>query len=76
MLVKKRDGVLQATALAAVKQAAQAYPGVKVLDRAQFKAEQTKLIVVLLAAFAGALAAVSPSRRAAKLDVLRAAVTE
>jgi putative ABC transport system permease protein len=34
------------------------------------------LIVVLLAAFAGALAAVPPSRRAAKLDVLRAVVTE
>jgi putative ABC transport system permease protein len=177
VLVKKRDGVSQATALAAVKQAAQAYPGVKVLDRAQYKADQTKflnqllaliyallglailiallgiantlalsiaertrevgllravgmtrpqlrstirweaviialqgtllglvigiffgwalvtalrdqgitvfnlpvtslLIVVLLAAFAGALAAVPPSRRAAKLDVLRAVVTE
>ena len=177
VLVKKRDGVSQASALAAVKQAAQAYPGVKVLDRAQYKADQTKflnqllnlvyallglaiiialmgiantlalsiterirevgllravgmtrpqlraairwesviialqgtllglvigvffgwaltaalhdqgitvfrvpvtalLIVVLLAALAGALAAVLPSRRAAKLDVLRAVVTE
>ena len=177
VLVKKRDGVSQASALAAVKQAAQAYPGVKVLDRAQYKADQTKflnqllnlvyallglaiiialmgiantlalsiterirevgllravgmtrpqlraairwesviialqgtllglvigiffgwaltaalhdqgitvfrvpvtalLIVVLLAAVAGALAAVLPSRRAAKLDVLRAVVTE
>jgi putative ABC transport system permease protein len=177
VLVKKRDGVSQASALTAVKQAAQAYPGVKVLDRAQYKADQTKflnqllnlvyallglaiiialmgiantlalsiterirevgllravgmtrpqlraairwesviialqgtllglvigiffgwaltaalhdqgitvfrvpvtalLIVVLLAALAGALAAVLPSRRAAKLDVLRAVVTE
>ena len=177
VLVKKRDGVLQASALATVKQAAQAYPGVKVLDRAQYKADQTKflnqllallyallglaiiialmgiantlalsiaertrevgllravgmtrpqlrsairwesviialqgtllglvvgiffgwalvaalhdqgvtvfrlpatslLIVVVLAALAGALAAVPPSRRAAKLDVLRAVVTE
>jgi hypothetical protein len=44
VLVKKRDGVSQATALAAVKQAAQAYPGVKVLDRAQYKADQTKFL--------------------------------
>jgi putative ABC transport system permease protein len=177
VFVKTRDGVSQATALAAVKQAAQAYPGVKVLDRAQYKADQTKffnqllalvyallglaiiialmgiantlalsiaerhrevgllravgmtrpqlrstirweaviialqgtllglvigvffgwalvtalhdqgvtlfrvpvlsiVVVVLLAALAGALAAVPPSRRAAKLDVLRAVVTE
>jgi putative ABC transport system permease protein len=34
------------------------------------------LILVVLAAFAGAAAAVLPSRRAAKLDVLRAVVTE
>jgi putative ABC transport system permease protein len=177
VFVKMREGVSQATALAAVKQAAQAYPGVKVLDRGQYKAEQTKffnqllalvyallglaiiiallgiantlalsiaertrelgllravgmtrsqlrsairweaviiallgtvlglvigiffgwalvtalhdqgvtvfrlpvttlLIVVVLAALAGALAAMPPSRRAAKLDVLRAVVTE
>jgi putative ABC transport system permease protein len=177
VFVKTRPGVSQATALAAVKQAAQAYPGVKVLDRAQYKADQTKffnqllalvyallglaivialmgiantlalsiaerhrevgllravgmtrpqlrstirweaviialqgtllglvigvffgwalvsalhdqgvtlfrvpvltiLLVVVLAALAGALAAVLPSRRAAKLDVLRAVVTE
>ena len=36
----------------------------------------TLLIVVVLAALAGALAAIPPSRRAAKLDVLRAVVTE
>jgi len=36
----------------------------------------TILLVVVLAALAGALAAVPPSRRAAKLDVLRAVVTE
>jgi putative ABC transport system permease protein len=36
----------------------------------------TLLVVVVLAALAGALAAVLPSRRAAKLDVLRAVVTE
>lgn len=34
------------------------------------------LVIVLLAALAGALAAVLPSRRAAKLDVLRAVVSE
>ncbi len=33
-------------------------------------------VVVLVAALAGALAAVLPSRRAAKLDVLRAVVTD
>ena len=177
VFVKTGPGVSQATALAAVKQGAQAYPGVKVLDRAQYKADQTKffnqllalvyallglaiiialmgiantlalsiaerhrevgllravgmtrpqlrstirweaviialqgtllglvigvffgwalvsalhdqgvtlfrvpvlsiLVVVVLAALAGALAAVLPSRRAAKLDVLRAVVTE
>ena len=48
VLVKKRDGVSQASALAAVKQAAQAYPGVKVLDRGQYKAEQTKFLNQLL----------------------------
>ena len=177
VFVKTRAGVSQATALAAIKQSAQAYPGVKVLDRGQYKADQTKffnqllelvyallglaiiialmgiantlalsiaerhrevgllravgmtrpqlrstirweaviialqgtllglvigvffgwalvsalhdqgvtlfrvpvlsiVVVVLLAALAGALAAVPPSRRAAKLDVLRAVVTE
>ena len=48
VLVKKHDGVSQSSALAAVKQAAQAYPGVKVLDRAQYKAEQTKFLNQLL----------------------------
>lgn len=37
---------------------------------------QTLLIVVLLAALAGAAAAIWPSRRAAKLNILRAIVTE
>jgi putative ABC transport system permease protein len=36
----------------------------------------TLVVIVLLAALAGVLAAVWPARRAAKLDVLRAVVTE
>jgi len=42
VLVARAAGTSSETALAAVKQVAQAYPGVKVLDRAEFKAEQTK----------------------------------
>ena len=34
------------------------------------------LVIVLLAALAGMLAAVQPSRRAAKLDILQAIVSE
>jgi putative ABC transport system permease protein len=34
------------------------------------------LVIVVLAAFAGMVAAIGPSRRAAKLDVLRAVVSE
>jgi putative ABC transport system permease protein len=42
-----------------------------------FKVPGTSLaVVVVLAALAGVLAAVLPARRAAKLDVLRAVVTE
>jgi putative ABC transport system permease protein len=40
VLVARAAGTSPETALAAVKQVAQAYPGVKVLDRAEFKAEQ------------------------------------
>jgi putative ABC transport system permease protein len=36
----------------------------------------TLVVIVVLAALAGVLAAVWPARRAAKLDVLRAVVTE
>jgi putative ABC transport system permease protein len=49
VLIKKAPGVSTAAALAAVKQAARAYPGVKVLDRAQYKSEQTKFLNQLLA---------------------------
>jgi len=48
VLVKRAAGVSPAAALAAVKQVAQAYPGANVLDRAQFKAEQTKFLDQLL----------------------------
>jgi putative ABC transport system permease protein len=48
VLVKGAAGTSPEAALAAVKQAAQAYPGAKVLDRAQFKAEQTKPMDQLL----------------------------
>jgi putative ABC transport system permease protein len=36
----------------------------------------TLIVVVVLAAIAGVLAAIAPARRAAKLDVLQAIVTE
>ena len=36
----------------------------------------TLIIVILLAALAGVAAAILPSRRAAKLNILRAIVTE
>jgi putative ABC transport system permease protein len=49
VLVKQAPGVSAASAVAAVKRAAQAYPGVKVLDRAQYKSEQTKPLDRLLA---------------------------
>jgi putative ABC transport system permease protein len=49
VLVKQAPGVSTATAVAAVKRVAQAYPGVKVLDRAQYKSEQTKPFDRLLA---------------------------
>jgi len=49
VLVKARPGVSSATALAAVRTAMRSYPGVKVLDRAQYKADQTKLFDQLLA---------------------------
>jgi putative ABC transport system permease protein len=48
VLVKRAAGAGPEAALAAVKQVAQAYPGAKVLDRAQFKAEQTKFLDQLL----------------------------
>jgi putative ABC transport system permease protein len=49
VLVKQAHGISTATAVAAVKRVAQAYPGVKVLDRAQYKSEQTKPFDRLLA---------------------------
>ncbi len=64
VLVKRAAGVSPAAALAAVKQVAQAYPGVKVLDRAQFKAEQTKLLDQLLDAGLRAARAGDPHRAA------------
>jgi len=48
VLVKRAPGVSAEAALTAVKQVAQAYPGAKVLDRAQFKVEQTKFLDQLL----------------------------
>ena len=48
ILVKRAAGASPAAALAAVNQVARAYPGTKVLDRAQFKAEQTKPLDQLL----------------------------
>jgi putative ABC transport system permease protein len=48
VLVKRAAGVSPAAASTAVKQVAQAYPGANVLDRAQFKAEQTKFLDQLL----------------------------
>jgi putative ABC transport system permease protein len=48
VLVKRAAGASPEAALAAVKQVGQAYPGAKTLDRAQFKAEQTKPLDQLL----------------------------
>jgi putative ABC transport system permease protein len=48
VLVKRAADVSPAAALAAVQRVSQAYPGVKVLDRAQFKAEQTTFLDQLL----------------------------
>jgi putative ABC transport system permease protein len=48
VLVKRAAGTSPEAALAAVKQVGRAYPGAKVLDRAQFKAEQTKPLDQLL----------------------------
>jgi putative ABC transport system permease protein len=36
----------------------------------------TLIVVVILAAIAGVVAAISPARRAAKVDILRAVTTE
>jgi putative ABC transport system permease protein len=49
VFVKARDGVSASSALTAVKAAAKSYPGVKVLDRAQYKADQSKVFDQLLA---------------------------
>ncbi len=49
ILVKLRPGVTTAQGLAAVQKAAQQYPGVKALDRAHYKADQTKMLNRLLA---------------------------
>jgi putative ABC transport system permease protein len=49
VLVKKRADVSAATALAAVNRTASAYPGVQVLDRANYKKQQTKPLDQLLA---------------------------
>jgi putative ABC transport system permease protein len=49
VLVRARPGVSTSAALAAVHQVTRDYPGVKVLDRSQYKAEQTKFLDQLLA---------------------------
>jgi putative ABC transport system permease protein len=49
ILVRAKPGVSTAAALAAVRQVTRDYPGVKVLDRGQYKAEQTKFLGQLLA---------------------------
>jgi putative ABC transport system permease protein len=49
VLIKTQPGVSTSTAIAAVRQATRAYPGVKVLDRAQYKADQSKFLNQLLA---------------------------
>jgi putative ABC transport system permease protein len=49
VFVKQRAGVPPADALTAVNKTAVAYPGVKVLDRASYKKEQTKPLSKLLA---------------------------
>src|SRR5581483_6718895 len=136
VFVKKAPGTTSATALAALKSLASAYPGTKVFDQAGYKADQTRVVdqllgliyallalailiallgigntlalsilertrelgvmravrhqglvafsvplaslaaIVVLAALAGVLAAVLPARRAARLNVLQAVVTE
>jgi putative ABC transport system permease protein len=48
VLVKRAAGVSPETALTSVNQVSRAYPGAKVLDRAEFKAEQTKFLDQLL----------------------------
>jgi putative ABC transport system permease protein len=48
VLVKRAADVSPEAALTAVTQVGRAYPGAKVLDRAQFKAEQTKFLDQLL----------------------------
>jgi putative ABC transport system permease protein len=48
VLVKRAADTSPEAALAAVKQVGQSYPGAKVLDRAEFKAEQTKPLDQLL----------------------------
>ena len=48
IFVKKASGVSAATALSAVKGAAAASPGAKVLDQTEYKADQTKFIDQLL----------------------------
>jgi len=48
IFVQKAPGVNAATALSAVKRAASASPGAKVLDQTQYKADQTKFIDQLL----------------------------
>jgi putative ABC transport system permease protein len=49
VFVQAKQGVPLATAVAAVKQITKDYPGVKVLDRAQYKSEQGKTFDQLLA---------------------------
>jgi putative ABC transport system permease protein len=49
VLVKARAGVPSATVLSAVRTAVRSYPGVKVLDRGQYKADQVKMFNQLLA---------------------------
>jgi hypothetical protein len=44
VFVKARTGVSAASARAALVAAAASYPGVKVLDRAAYKTEQTKVL--------------------------------
>jgi putative ABC transport system permease protein len=46
--VKKAPGVTTAAALAAVKEVATAYPGIKVFDQEGFKAEQSRMINTIL----------------------------
>jgi putative ABC transport system permease protein len=48
VFVKKADGVTASTALAAVQQGADAYPGAKVLDQTGYKAEQLAVVDQML----------------------------